>query len=56
MKISKYENAVRKRIKIVATNDGTIIAIEMRDRTADIMNAIGSLRYIYSSYSSNSSI
>ena len=56
MKISKYENAVRKWIKIVATNDGTIIAIEMRDRTADIMNAIGSLRYIYSSYSSNSSI
>ena len=31
MKISKYENAVRRRIKIVATNDGTIIAIEMRD-------------------------
>ena len=40
MKISKYENAVRRRIKIVATNDGTIIAIEMRVRTADIMNAI----------------
>ena len=29
---------------------------DKRDRTADLLNAIGSLRYIYSPYSSNSSI